>query len=155
MRGQLQDLILIPVILLVFMFVLFPLLNVVNTFRADATLSTEQKQILDYQTYAIRGFDSMTVFIFVCMILLIGGLAYLVRSSPIGIAIVLFLGLAVLLLGAMFSNIFHSVATDTNFVASAEQFPLAINLFDKMPIFVAIGIFVVALFLFGKPFGGG
>lgn len=155
-KGQLQDLILVPVILLVVAIILLPLLNIITALRADKTMSSEQKVILDYQTYSIKGFDSMNVFIFVMLLLLVGGLAYLVRSSPVGIAIVLFIGLVILLLSAMFSNIYRSVATDTSLVTSANQFPLTIGLFDKLPTLIMIGIFIIAIFLFGKPqlFGG-
>ena len=154
-KSQLQDLIFVPVILLAFAIVVFFLLNIVTSLRGSSSNTANQNVVLDYQGYTLKGFDSMNVFIFVVILLLIGGIAYAVRSSPIGMAIVIFIGLAIVMLGAMFSNIYTSIASDAGLVQSANQFPLTFNLFDKLPIFVGVGVLIILVFLFGKPQIGG
>jgi hypothetical protein len=151
-KGQIQDLILLPVILFVLLITVVFLLFVVNSIRgAPTTTNTQQQGVLDSSIYAIKGMDSMNVFIFIVLLLMIGGLAYAVRSSPIGIIIVLFIGMAVVLLSGMFTTMFNTVASDSTIVQSANSFPLSIGVFGKMGIFVAVGVMVILVLLFGKP----
>lgn len=154
-KGQLQDVIVIPVILLLLLLTVIPLLTFLNNLRATGSWSTEQTQILSSSKFMLLSFDSMTVFIFVILILLIGGVAFLVRSSPIGIPIVLFLGLAVILVGAILSNLFQNVASNSNLVAAANELPQSVGLFNKLPLFLGVGILIVLVLLFGKPQLGG
>ena len=155
-KANIQDLILIPVILLVLALVLFPLLKVVKVFQADDNLGDNGKQVLANQQYALRGFDSMIVFSFVILLLVVGGMAWMTRSNPLGMAIIIFMGLAILVLSGMLSNLFQTVGGDPVFSESANEFTLTSAMFNKLPLFSSIGIFVRIVLLLGKPqaFGG-
>lgn len=152
-KGQIQDLVLIPVIIFVLAIVLFFALKVVKNVGATDAIesSATASGILSNQEHMLKGYDSMNVFFVVVLFLIMAGLAYFVRSSPIGIAILIFLGLSILVVSAILSNSYNTIATSDAIIEEANEFGKTNSIFENLPIILTVGFFVLLIFLFGKP----
>jgi len=152
-KGNLQDLIVIPVFLFIiaFSFVLgFYIYGEMNTEIQAADLTTTSKQMFsdNYDTYN-GTFDGIFLFIMVGLGLTVVISAFFIRAHPIFYFVSLIVYAFITVISAILSNAYEELV-GTTLAAAAGQFPIVDNLLSNFPYYMMGLSFVVAIVLYAK-----
>lgn len=154
MKGSVLDVIVIPIVAFVLIFA------VIFTYMFLAEFNTAAANVLPAQAQASlqAGLDQY-LFWDQAIILLIGGLfaASLIGAAMINAHPIFFVGAVMLLIAfvfisSMITNIFMEIAGNVGLSATANLFPLTIQFFQNLPLFVILFTIAISVVMFG--FGG-
>ena len=154
MKGSVLDVIVIPIVAFILFFTVvfvYMFLSQFNTIASDV-LTIQAQQSLQAGLNQFLFWDQ-------AIIILIGGLfvvtlvaAAMVNAHPIFfVGAVLFLIISVIL-GAQITNIFIAIAGNAGISSTANLFPLTIQFFQNLPLFMLVFTIAIAVVMFS--FGG-
>jgi len=151
-RGQVLDILAILFICFVLAIVAIFLSKIVGELQTGMSgLGSDTATILTGTQNFTKSFDTGILFIFIIGILVAGALAYAIRSIPVAIVAILFIGLVLLVIAPIFGNVYEGVGSDASMASTANQFTNQANFWTRIPLFVMVAVFVIILMLFGKP----
>lgn len=156
-KGTVGDLALMLVALVILTIVAISLYKVMVSIRSTAG-ETDGLNIeaLDYGVAGLKNLDFAIGLLVVFFIIGLAASAYALRTTPIAIPFFLFLAIAVVLLGAWFSNMFFQTFTSSDIATQAQQFTITTTIFSRLPLILAGAGLLILGFLFFKPqIGGG
>lgn len=157
-RAQIIDILAILLICFAMAIVALFLSKFLGEFQTTSAsvLGADSTTALSSGQFFVRSFDSGILFIFIIGILVAGALAFAIRSIPVAMVAIIFIGLVMLVVAPIFGNTYEQIGSEPTMSATANTFTNQANLWQKIPWFVMAGIFVILLMLFGKPmlFGG-
>lgn len=132
--------------------VVFTLISSINTdIQSDSEVQNITKEVMNdttakFPTWFDNGFVFMVIAVWIAVILL----SFIIDSNPVYIIVSVFLLMIVFIVGAMASNIYEDVATDSEFSAAAAQFPKINFIMDYFLIYTIIIGFTIIIALYGK-----
>lgn len=147
---------LISLVALAFMVGVFSAIKVNNVLLSspgfNATMGNNTKYLTTANIY-LGWFDWLVVFIAFAMGLAGVISAFMIESHPVFFVMTLLVQIVAVAVSTIFSNVFFTLAGDTNFSSIANSFPLATQLFQNMPIITAVFGIIILIVTHGKPKG--
>lgn len=151
-RGQILDIFAILFICLGLAITAIFLSKIVSEFQTGMSgLGADSAAVLTGGQNFTKSFDTGILFIFIIGVLVAGALAYAIKSVPVAIIAVIFIGLILLVIAPIFGNIYIQTGSDAQMATTANQFTAQANFWNRIPWFAMTAIFVILLMLFGKP----
>jgi len=154
MKGSILDVIVIPVVAFTL------IISVIFTYTFLADFQTAASGALPAQAQAaVQAGINQYLFWDQAIIILIGGLfaVTLVAAAMVNAHPIFFVGSVLLLIGFIFigstlTNIFIEIVSQSEIAATANLFPLSIQFFQNLPLFLTLMTAAVAVVMFS--FGG-
>lgn len=154
MKGSVLDVIIIPIVafvLIITVIFTYMFLSQFNLIAADV-LSSEAQVFLQESLVQYLFWDQ-------AIIILIGGLfvvtlvsAAMINAHPIFFVGAVMLLIAFIFIGSMITNIFIEIVSNPQLSPTANLFPLSIQFFQNLPLFITVFTIAVAVVMFS--FGG-
>lgn len=121
-------------------------------FQADTGLTASVKA--DYQDYTTRYpkiWDSLFMFVFFGLLILMIASAWLIDAHPIFLPILIALMLVVIFVGMIFGNMFYDLGTNSPLGSYFSQMTMTTFVFEHNVLISIICLSLTLLVLFGKP----
>ena len=151
-KGSLQDIIQIGVIMLVMGVTLLIGLNVWNSFTTEFANQTTNAQALQSNaemTGIYTGtMDNSMLFLMVGLSIVSLILASAVRIHPVFFVFFVFVLVILIFIGGVLSNVYLEMANQPEFTDEAEQLVFTTNLIGKLPWFIGILGFLIAVIMY-------
>jgi len=153
-KGQALDIIALVVIIIVLGLGFLFVRTIMAGLSGDSAISsnTEFMSVIASTNQAADVADSMSIFVAIAGIIIAGGLAFFVRASPVGIIAFIFIGLVIVLIAPTLSNVYTGIAGNSVVAAQANQMTTTNQVVNAFPTIAMVGILVVLVAFFGKPF---
>jgi len=125
--------------------------SVEQSFVNSSMFDNETKEMVTTQEgnfYSI--FDFVALFLLVGMLIAMIVSALFIRTHPIFFFVIVFVFVLTAFMGALFTNVFESVAGSSGFSDVADRLPLTEVVMNNLPYFGVVALFVMVVVLYAK-----
>ncbi len=150
MKGTAFDILLLVVILFsIAIFVLFSYTISLELLPAFNDTGLNVTFLHQAQT-ALRVFDSGMAFLVGGFMIALIVSSFYIRTHPVFFILTLLVGVVVLMVSPIISNLYGEIASHTSMQAAANEFPIMTNVFQYLPYIVLAFIVIVSIVLYSK-----
>ena len=154
MRGSILDVIIIPIVAFVLIFAViftYIFLDQFNTAAQSALPAAAQTAIQAGLTQYLIWDQAIIILIAGLFVVTLIGAA-MINAHPVFFVGAIMLLIGFIFLGAQITNIFIAIAENEGLVETVNLFPLTIQFFQNLPLFITVFTIAIAVVMFS--FGG-
>ena len=136
--------------------VLLYVLNQMTTqFEAAGVLGNASITTMQQGEDALLAFNTGFIFLMIGFIAMAVLLAFFVDTHPAFLIISIILMIILVPVAAILTNTFRDIVTSPQLASTSAQFDIMLQVMNNLPLFMAIGGFLVIIVLYGKMRSGG
>lgn len=154
MKGSIQDLPLILVVMLSSGITVMVVYLLLSQFYAAWPMTGESLTILETGVETMQVFDYMFLFFAVSLSLVSIISAFFIKTKPIFFIFSIILLVVVIAVSTVVTNVFDKFITTDTFLPIANNFPYTVIIMRNLPLFCLVVGIVISVVMYGKPTGG-